>query len=276
MDTLRRMASSLVIIVFGVWLLLAAFVYFMQPALVYFPLSDLEFTPRTMDLRYEDVTFAAADGTSLHGWWIERDNALGTLLFLHGNGGNISHRLESLRLFHDLGLSVLIFDYRGYGRSSGRPGEQGTYLDAEAAWNHLVETRRISPGRIVIYGESLGGAIATWLAARVRCGALMVTAGFTSIADMGRHYYPFLPVRWLVRIRYPSIEHVRSAQCGVLVMHSPADEIVPFEMGRRLFEAAPDPKEFVELTGGHNDGFLVSSQRVSEAAGRFLSMHLAR
>lgn len=276
MAMLRRMFSSIVIITLAVWLILSVFVYLMQPSLVYFPTRDLEFTPTAYSLAHEDVELDTADGERIHGWWVERAGARGALLFLHGNGGNISHRLDSIRLFHDLGLSVLIIDYRGYGRSSGRPDEPGTYRDAEAAWNHLVKARGIDPGRIVIYGESLGGAIATWLASRVACGALFITAGFTSVADMGRHYYPYLPVRWLVRIHYPSIDHIAGARCPILVMHSPTDEIVPFDMGRRLFEAAPLPREFLELTGGHNDGFMLSSGRVADSANRFLSAHLPR
>jgi fermentation-respiration switch protein FrsA (DUF1100 family) len=118
--------------------------------------------------------------------------------------------------------------------------------------------------------------VATWLASRVDCAALFITAGFTSVEDMGRHYYPYLPVRWLVRIRYPSIDHIAASRCPVLVMHSPADEIVPFDMGRRLFEAARPPKEFLELTGGHNDGFLLSSERVAATANRVLAAHLPR
>jgi hypothetical protein len=276
MAALRRMISSIVIIALAVWLILSVFVYFMQPSLVYFPTRDLEFTPAAYSLAHEDVLLDTPDGERIHGWWVERAGARGALLFLHGNGGNISHRLDSIRLFHDLGLSVLIIDYRGYGKSSGRPGESGTYLDAEAAWKYLVEARGIDPGRIVIYGESLGGAVATWLASRVGCGALLITAGFTSVEDMGRHYYPYLPVRWLVRIRYPSIDYIGAARCPVLVMHSPGDEIVPFDMGRKLFEAARPPKEFLELAGGHNDGFMLSSERVLGTTSRFLSAHLPR
>lgn len=275
MATLRRMLTSLLIIALAVWLLLAVFVYFMQPSLVYFPLRELDFTPAAVELPYQEVQLTTADGERLHAWWIERADAHGALLFLHGNGGNISHRLDSIRLFHEAGLSVLIPDYRGYGASSGRPGERGTYLDAEAAWHHLVDALGVEPERVVIYGESLGGAIASWLASRVRCGALLITAGFTSVEDMGRHYYPYLPVRWLVRIRYPGIEHIRAAKCPVLIMHSPTDEIVPFEMGQRLFEAAPAPKEFLELAGGHNDGFILSSERVTRAMHRFLGAHVS-
>lgn len=276
MPRLRRLLASLAIITLGVWLLLSGFVYFMQPSLVYFPLRELEFTPAAVGLPHEDVLLETPDGVRLHGWWIGSAAPRGTLLFLHGNGGNISHRLDSIRLFHDLGLSVLIIDYRGYGRSDGTPGEQGTYVDAEAAWRHLVDTRRVDPGRVVIYGESLGSAVAARLASRVPCGALAIEAGFTSIADMGRRHYPYLPVEWLVRFRYPGIEFMRGARCPVLVMHSPDDEIVPFEMGRRLFEAAPSPKDFLELSGGHNDGLLLNGKRVTEAMDRFLSAHLSR
>lgn len=273
---LPRMFSSLLLILFLVWLFMAGFVYLAQPALLYFPLRELDFTPRSVDLDYEDVELDSADGERLHGWWIPHPQARGALLFLHGNGGNISHRLESIRLFHELGLGVLIIDYRGYGRSSGRPDEAGTYLDAAAGWRHLLEARGIDPARTVIYGESLGGAVAIHQAVDARCGALIVSSTFTSIVDIGRHHYPYLPVSWLARFRYPGIDLIGRAGCPVLILHGPEDEIVPFAMGEQLFAAAPEPKQFVRLAGGHNDGLLADGPRVRQSIDAFLDRHLPR
>jgi hypothetical protein len=149
---------------------------------------------------------------------------------------------------------VLLFDYRGYGRSTGRPSEAGTYRDAEAAWRHLVETRGVDPERLILHGESLGGAVALELATRRPAAALVLESAFTSLPDLGARLYPVLPVRWLSRIRYDNSARVPGLRMPLLVIHSPADEIVPFADGQALFDAAPGPKEFLATSGGHNDG----------------------
>lgn len=237
---------------------LALLLYSLQPRLVFYPETGREIiaTPAQIGLRYEDVHLQTADGLSLHGWYIPAPQQLGTVLFLHGNAGNISHRLDGVQMFHRLGYSTLIFDYRGYGNNGGTPSEQGTYRDAEAAWRYLTEQKFIPSCRIVLFGESLGGAVAAWLAARQQPGALVITSGFTSVPDLGRQLYPFLPVRWLARIQYNTRAYLRTVAAPVLVAHSPDDEIIPFEHGRALFAAANPPKQFLELAGGHNDGFI--------------------
>ena len=198
----------------------------------------------------------------------------GTVLFLHGNAGNISHRLDSVQMFHRLGYSTLIFDYRGYGNSGGTPSEQGTYRDAEAAWRYLAEQRHIPSCRIVLFGESLGGAIAAWLAARQKPAALVIASGFTSVPDLAQHLYPYLPVRWLARIRYDTREYLRAVTAPVLIAHSPQDDIVPFEHGRALFAAANPPKQFLELAGGHNDGFIFMREAWVSVLGDFLGKQM--
>jgi fermentation-respiration switch protein FrsA (DUF1100 family) len=182
----------------------------------------------------------------------------GVILFFHGNAGNISHRLDTLEIFHTLGLSTFIIDYRGYGQSEGRPSEQGTYLDAEAAWRYLVEQRQVPPERMIIFGRSLGGAVAAWLAQAHPPRALILESTFTSLPDMAATYLPFLPVRSLARFDYNTLARLPDIHCPVLVVHSPDDEVVPYSHGRQLFEAASEPKEFLELRGGHNEGFLIS------------------
>ncbi len=255
---------------------LALLLYLFQARLVFYPETGREIlsTPHQAGLPYEDVRLTASDGTGLHGWYVPAAQARGTVLFLHGNAGNVSHRIDSLQMFHRLGYSTLIFDYRGYGNSSGKPSEQGTYRDAEAAWRHLTEQRRIPPCRIVLFGESLGGAVASWLAARQEPAALVIASGFTSVPDLARHFYPYLPVRWLARLRYDTSRNLRAVTAPVMIAHSPQDEIIPFEHGRALYAAANPPRRFLELAGGHNDGFIFMREAWVRALGDFLDGHV--
>jgi alpha-beta hydrolase superfamily lysophospholipase len=251
---------------------LALLLYILQSHLVFYPGTGREIiaTPNQVGLPYEDIQLKTSDGISLHGWYIPASQPRGTVLFLHGNAGNISYRLDSVQMFHRLGYNTLIFDYRGYGNSGGTPSEQGTYRDAEAAWRHLTEQRHIPSCRIVLFGESMGGAIAAWLAAHQKPAALVIASGFTSVPDLAHHIYPYLPVRWLARIRYDTRKYLRTVTAPVLIAHSPEDEIVPFEHGRALFAAANPPKQFLELAGGHNDGFIFMRESWVSVLGDFL------
>ncbi|HSD60725.1 MAG TPA: alpha/beta hydrolase [Burkholderiales bacterium] len=256
---------------------LVGLIYVSQDRLVYFPEiggRELAVNPGSVGLPFEDVSLATSDGETLHGWFVPAKAPRGAVLFCHGNAGNISHRLDSLLMFYRMGYSVLIYDYRGYGRSTGRPTEQGTYLDAEAAWVYLTETRGFAPQRIAVFGESLGGAVAAWLAARHPPGALVLASTFTSVPDMGAAVYPFLPVRLLARIRYDARDSVGRVPAPVFVAHSPEDEIVPFAQGQALFAAAGEPKQFLELAGGHNDGFIFVREAWVRALAQFLDSHL--
>lgn len=251
---------------------LALLLYIFQSHLVFYPETGREITatPNQVGLAYEDIHLNTSDGIGLHGWYIPAPQPRGTVLFLHGNAGNISHRLDSVQMFHRLGYNTLIFDYRGYGNSGGTPTEQGTYRDAETAWRYLIEQRHIPSCRIVLFGESLGGAVAAWLAARQKPAALVIASGFTSVPDFAQHIYPYLPLRWLARIRYDTRENLRSVTAPVLIAHSPQDEIIPFEHGRALFAAANPPKLFLELAGGHNDGFIFTRESWVRVLGDFL------
>lgn len=245
-------ALAAVYISFGLVLL------FTQGRLLYRPVRDIAFTPEDMGFDFEDVTFRTPDGLALNGWYIASGDAPFTILFCHGNAGNIMHRLDTLALFQSLGLNCLVFDYRGYGKSEGRPTEVGTYRDARAAYDWLTQTKGIPADRIVLLGRSLGGSIAAHLAGQVEARALVVESAFTSFPDMAARMYPYMPTRPFARFRYNTRAHLAKARCPVLVMHSREDKLVPFEFGRRLFDAAPEPRRFVEIRGGHNDGFLAS------------------
>ncbi|MGH8120825.1 MAG: alpha/beta hydrolase [Gammaproteobacteria bacterium] len=271
-----RMVQSLIFILVSVWVLLSLLLYIFQPQYIYYPYRELAASPRDADLAYEEVHLTTMDEIGIHGWFLPHEQPRATLLFLHGNGGNISHRLDKLDIYHRLGLAVFIIDYRGYGMSQGKPSEQGTYLDAEAAWDYLVVTRSLPEKNIIIYGESLGGAVAAWLATQHQPGAVILESTFTSIKDMGRHYYPWLPIRWITRIKYPVLGLIKQVRAPVLIIHSPTDDIVPYAQGRKLFEAANEPKSFLEIIGDHNNGFMDSNSRYLDGIDKFLSAYFKK
>ena len=269
------MILNILIAVAAAYCVLCLLLFFFQSHLIYFPQIGKEdfVTPQQAGMDYQDVAINSA-GEELHGWLVPVPQARGAVLFFHGNAGNVSHRLDYLRMFRELGFSVLIFDYRGFGKSSGEPSETGTYQDAEAAWNYLVETRRIAPSSIVLFGESLGGAVAAWLAARVKPRALIITSTFTSLPDLGAKLYPLFPVRLLARYEYNTRKYLQAATCPVLIVHSREDEIVPFEHGEQLYTAAHEPKQLLEIHGGHNTSLILSHDLWMKGVGAFLDRHM--
>lgn len=256
-----------------VYALLVAGAYVAQPRLVYFPEvgRELVATPAAVGLEFDDLQLTTADGVRLHAWYVRTKQPRGVVLFCHGNAGNISHRLDSLAQFARLGYDTLIFDYRGYGRSEGSPGEAGTYLDGEAAWDYLVRDRGVAPADVVLFGESLGAAIAARLASHGEPRALVMLSAFTSIPELGQELYPILPVKRLARIRYPTLEYAQAARAPVLVAHSRDDEIVPFRHGERLYAAAAAPKRFLAMRGGHNEAFFFTRPDWERALADFLA-----
>ena len=250
---------------------LCLLLFLFQSRLVYFPMKPLAATPAAAGLAFEDVHLTAPDGAVLHGWYLPGRDGARTLLFFHGNAGNISHRLDSLRIFNDLGLNTFIIDYRGFGQSGGSPGEQATYEDARVAWQYLTGTRGVEPRRIVVFGRSLGAGVATWLASEEAPGGLIIESPFRSVPALAAKYYPLFPVRLLARIRYDNDARLPTVSCPVLVAHSREDEIVPFAHGRALFEVAPEPKYFLEMRGSHNVGFLTTGRDYSEGLAAFLA-----
>jgi fermentation-respiration switch protein FrsA (DUF1100 family) len=254
-----------------------ALIFFSQDRLLFLPNlpgREIEVTPARIGLDYKQLTLDTEDGVKIDAWFIPASSRGPTLLFFHGNAGNISHRLDSIQIFHELALNVLIIDYRGYGRSTGKPSEEGLYQDAEAAWNYLTKFRGIDAKEIVLFGRSLGGAVATWLAAKAQPAAVIVESTFTSVPDMAAKLYPLLPVRWLARLDFNAQENIRRIKSPVLILHSRDDEIVPFEHARSLYEAANEPKKLVEIYGGHNDGFIVSGQFYTDILRRFIEKYL--
>ena len=264
----------ILIIVVGVCVVFIALFYIFQSHYIYYPERDLQADPGTIGLQFDSVCFETANGVNLSGWFIPSDGARGVILFCHGNAGNISHRLESIQIFHRLGLDVFIFDYRGYGQSEGKPTEQGTYEDAKAAWRYLVEERQLAPADIIVFGRSLGGAVASWLAQSHTPGVLILESTFTSLRDVAATLYRYLPVRLLLRFQYNTAEYLDRVNCPVLIVHSRDDEIMPFSHGWQLFEVAREPKEFLEITGTHNEGFMTSGKHYEEGLNAFISEYV--
>ena len=264
---------KLILVVATCYGLLVVVVYFMQGRMLYLaevPGRTLTMTPADVGMDYQDVSIETTDGVTLHGWFIAGRSSR-VLLFFHGNAGNISHRLDSIRQFQDLGLSVLIIDYRGYGQSEGRTTERGIYRDADAAWRYLIEDRGIVASDILIFGRSLGASVAARLAAQHQPLALIVESSFTSVPDIAQDLYPWLPARWLSRLSHATREYVRDVQCPILVVHSRDDEIIPFRHGEAIFASANEPRTLLAIRGTHNDAFLRDERTYIEGLRMFLT-----
>lgn len=235
---------------------------------------DGVWNPEAYGLQVEDVYFQSGDGVKLHGWFMKGTSASNngaTLLWFHGNAGNLSHRLEHILLLRKLGLDVFIFDYRGYGKSGGQPDEQGIYRDSVAAYRALVDTRHVRPESLFLYGQSLGGACAIEVALQFPAGGLILEATFTSTEEMADIMFPFLPVRFLARSKFNSIDKIPLVTIPKLFVHGTQDSIVPFSMGRKLFDRASEPKEFLEiLNADHNDNYIVGGEEYFHVFGRFV------
>jgi fermentation-respiration switch protein FrsA (DUF1100 family) len=264
----------IVIIIAGVYVAFAGFLFIFQSSFIYYPERILSADPGNIGLIFENVSFDATDRVKLSGWFIPCDGARAVILFCHGNAGNISHRLDSIQIFHRLGLDVFIFDYRDYGQSEGKPSESGTYRDVEAAWQYLVKQRQVMPDKTIVFGRSLGGAVAVWQARNHKPGALILESTFTSVPDLAAKVYPFLLVKLMSRFKYDTEGYLEAVDCPVLIVHSPDDEMMPYKHGQQLFEAANEPKEFLEISGSHNEGFITSGRLYEEGLNSFISKYL--
>ncbi len=267
----------IIIILIGVYVVLLLFLFLSQTRLIYYPdypSRVITLTPGSINLNYEPISFETRDSVTLFGWFVPESHARGTVIIFHGNAGNISHRLELLRFFHRLGLNAFIFDYRGYGQSEGRPSEHGTYLDAEAAWLYILQSRHILPEKIILFGRSLGGPIAAWLAQKYNPGALIIESSFTSIPELAAELYPYFPVKLLCRYQYNTAEYIKKINCPILIIHNVNDELVPFKHGQKLFEVAHRPKEFSQIVGSHNELDLTARARYEECINSFISRFL--
>jgi len=245
--------------------------HLLERMFVYFPTRPLDADPSLAGLPFEDVWLRTEDGLRLHGWFVPREGARATLLVLHGNAGNIGHRVAWIEMLRGASAHVLIFDYRGFGRSEGKPFEEGLYRDARAAYGWWEAARGGSGEKLVLLGESIGGAVATELATRAPVAGLIVQSSFTSARDMARTMLPLGLLQPLAGVRFDSAARISNLRCPKLVIHGDRDEIIPFRLGRRLFELAAPPKDFYVVVGaGHNDLPWVGGAEYVRRIARFL------
>jgi uncharacterized protein len=239
---------------------------------VYYPSKQVDENPGKIGLAYQDVRLATEDRLNLHGWFIRCEGAHTTLLIFHGNAGNIGDRLFWIELLHGLNVNVFIFDYRGYGQSEGQPFEEGLYRDARAAWEWCVRERKPRGEKLILVGESLGGAVAVNLAARVAPAGLIVQSTFTSARDMAKTMLPLGLLLPVTGVRFDSVKEIAQVGCPKLIIHGTQDEIVPFRLGKILYDAAPAPKSFYSVPGaGHNDLLWAAGAEYSRRLHLFLS-----
>lgn len=256
-----RILVLLVIVLLGVRLL--------EKRSIYFPMRKLRGNPSDMQLEYQEIYFNTADNKKIQAWFIPNKNAELTILFSNGNAGNISYRLEKISILHDLGVNIFIYDYRGYGRSQGSPSESGLYRDIRGAYDYLVNNLGVSSDKIVLYGESLGGAVAIDLASQKPVRALITEGTFASVKEMARKILPFIPT-FIYASRFDNLTKIADIDCEKLIIHSKDDRIIPFSQGKSLFKAASQPKILLKLKGGHNTSFLDSAKEYRQGIKSFL------
>ena len=268
---LKRMAPLFVVL--AIFLLFGLFIRLVEPSLIYFPEKAENFAELHIGERKpQDVVFETDDGVKLHAWWIEPGDEMPVLLFCHGNAGNISHRAELLNSLAQRDLGVFIFDYRGYGRSEGSPSETGLYRDVTAAYSHLVNSLGIPSSMVYLFGKSLGGAVALDLAIRQPVSGLILESSFTNVRDMSRLMFGPIPAHWFARSRFDNLAKIRNLKVPLLVIHGEQDEVVPFKQGKRLLQAAPEPKFFYWVScAGHNDVDLAGGEDYLDGLVKFVT-----
>ncbi len=270
MKKILRVAALLFLVLAGTYVYRVADLYFHQEKYVYHPEKIWTATPDSEGMPFENVTFRSSDGVSLSAWYIPSPISKGSIVFCHGNKQNISLDLDALKMFSAFGYNVLTVDYRGYGHSEGSPDEEGTYRDAQAAWDWLVQTKQESPDRIVICGRSLGSGIAADLASKNTPKALILEAAFTSLPEAAQDLYPYFPAKFFSKYRYDTLSKLKLIRCPILIVHSREDELIPFRHAQRLYAAVIGKKDFVELGGPHKGGYQPTLGKYHEGVKRFL------
>jgi fermentation-respiration switch protein FrsA (DUF1100 family) len=265
MNKFIQLLLTVVVIYAGFLLLL----YIFQNSFIFFPSQAVDVTPGHYSFQYEDHFFQAEDGVNLHGWWIPHPEASATVILSHGNAGNISHRISLIQMMYGLKVNFFIYDYRGYGKSEGRPDEAGLYMDGMAAYYLVRDVKGINPGEIILFGRSIGGAVAAQNAVNAEIGGLVIESAFSDVRSLMRELFPIVPT-FLAKYDFPVSEYLKQVSVPVMVMHSHQDDIIPYRHGVRNYEAANSPKWFIELQGGHNDNFMVSETIYLAAWHQFL------
>jgi len=260
-------------IIVGLFAICAMFLYFFQEKVVFVPSREIVLTPDEVGLVWEDVYLEVEPGVRINVWYISAPEPVTrTILFCPGNAGNVSRRVFTAQFLTGLGVNVLLVDYRGYGRSEGSPSEKNVYADVRAAYDWLINEKKIPAEELYLFGRSLGGAIAIEVAGRVPVAGLVVESSFTSAVDVGKTMFPFIPVKLMTRYRFDNAAKIGSLTCPILITHSPEDDLIPYEMGRQLYELAGEKKEFIELSGPHNERFYYESDIYINGLRKFLGL----
>lgn len=263
------MLKELIYLIVLVLIFLITYIKYVEYRGLYYPAREIEFYPDTIGLKFEDIYITTEDGIKINGWFIWNPESRYTLLFCHGNAGNIGNRIDKINLLSGINLNIFIIDYRGFGKSEGRLHEKGLYLDAEASYDYLLNSRNIKQEQIIIYGESLGSAVAIDLASKRSPKALIVEGSFSSGREMAKKIYPILP-GFLFSNSFNSINKIKKIDCPKLFIHSKEDEVVPFKLAEKLYREAKLPKEFIELEGQHNDAFLNDKEKYITSIASFI------
>jgi len=261
---------KILLIPFIACVLFILYIRYLERAAVFFPGREILATPDQVGLSYENIHFDTEDGVRLNGWLMKKADRAPTIIFIHGNAGNIGDRLEKILLFYRMGLNVFIFDYRGYGKSQGTPTEEGIYKDAKAAYDYLERRGDLDPTWFMAYGESLGGAVAIDLATKRKLTCLIADSTFTNAIDIAKRIYPFIP-SFLINIKLDSLSKVKTLDTPKLFIHSPEDEMIPYALGRRLYDEAKPPKEFLDIQGTHNEGLSYSQEIYDKGITNFVN-----
>ena len=244
---------------------------FIERNFVFFPVKPLAFSPRGWGMEFEDVFFRTHDGVELNAWLIEASQDSPVVIWFHGNAGNIADRVENARLLFDRGLTLFMVDYRGYGKSEGEPSEEGIYIDGQAAYDYLISERDTAPENLIVFGRSLGSTVAVHVASNNRCAGVILESAITNMADMARAHYPIIPGLGNLKHKFNSIDRVPEIRAPILFIHGDADEIVPYELGRRLFDAAESEKEFYAISDAHhNDTYFVGGKEYFDRFEKFV------
>ena len=269
---------KIVLLIFCIVVAYAMFLISCEKKIIYYPYKypSGNWDARSLGVKVEDVFFKSTDGVSLHGWYVPTEGSQATLLWFHGNAGNITHRIENILFLKPLKLNIFIFDYRGYGRSQGKPDELGLYKDSLAAYDYLIKEKKESVNTLFLFGRSLGGVCAVKVASQRPAAGLILESTFTSAQDMAKNMFPILPLGQFIKSRFNAIKTIATVRIPKLFLHGTDDEIVPYLLGRRLYDAAPQPKYFYDIQGSrHNDTYIMGGEPYIDRIGQFLTETLA-
>ncbi|MGM0607384.1 MAG: alpha/beta hydrolase [Candidatus Muiribacteriota bacterium] len=270
MDNFFPIIKNILIVLILFFTFILVFFRFFQNKLIFFPVKSLSITPKNYNLDFENIIIKTDNNFIVRGWFIPGDKNRETILFNYGNGGNMSYHIDRAAFYNKLGFNSLFFDYPGYGKTEGKLTENNLYSSAENCYNYLINEKEIQESDIIIWGWSLGCAPAAKLASKNNPKALIVESGFTQIKEIGGYHYPFLPIKQMARYYFPTVDFIKKVDIPMLFIHSADDEIIPFFMGKKLFEEAEGDKKFVTINGSHNDSFFVSKSIIENNLSLFL------